>query len=66
MLEKHCAVSSKKLLVSYGKNYYLLRKLSCQQREICQIFKRNKTKSSDIRKLRKKKKCSEENIVSIQ
>ena len=58
--------SSQKLLVTHGKIYYLLRKLSCHKREIlCQVFKK-KDKSSDIRVLWKKKKYSEENIVLIQ
>ena len=55
--------SSKELQVTCGKNYYLLRN-NAKYRNV-KSLKGNKVKWSDIRGLWKKKKYSEENIVSI-
>ena len=56
--------SNKELLVTRGKNYYLLRN-NAKYRNV-KSLKENKVKWSDIRGLWKKKKYSEENIVSIR
>ena len=52
------------MLVTHGKNYYLLRELSCHLTQ--NIMSSRYMKLSDIREFWKKKKYLEENIVLIQ